>query len=158
MPNTKETIPPCGLYCGVCAIYNAHQSNGVKSKKLALAIYKRRAGLSSSSDIDIEDIKCDGCRSNNLFVYCKECNIRECADTKGYEGCYQCEDFPCEHIDNFPVPEGRKTILNSIPNWKKLGTEKWIKAEEAKYTCKECGNKMFRGAIRCQKCRAELNL
>lgn len=156
--NIKETISPCGLYCGVCAIYNAHQKNDVKSKKLALAVYKKRAKLPPSSNLGIQDIKCDGCRSNNLFAYCKECKIRDCADTKGYEGCYQCEEFPCQNIDNFPIPEAKKIILSSIPTWKKLGTEKWIQTEEAKYTCKECGNVMFRGATRCQKCRTDLKL
>ncbi len=30
----KEFLAPCGLYCGVCAIYIAHRDNNQKFKEL----------------------------------------------------------------------------------------------------------------------------
>ena len=154
----NEKISPCGLYCGVCAIYNAHQRDDLKLKKLALAVYKKRANLSAEAGPGIRDIECGGCRSANLFAFCRECIIRECNDKKGYEGCYQCGEFPCSHIDKFPIPEAREIILRSIPEWKEKGTDKWVRSVEDRYTCKECGGRIFRGITRCPECRARLYL
>ncbi len=151
--DTDKKLSPCGLYCGVCAIYSAHQSNDLKYKKIALAIYKKGTRNASIPDLQISDIKCDGCRSNNIFVYCGKCQIRYCADSKGYVGCHQCEKFPCRHIDNFPVPEVRKTIIQAINDWRQLGTKNWLSAENKKYTCTICNSRMFRGATRCITCR-----
>ncbi|OQY42372.1 MAG: hypothetical protein B6240_14040 [Desulfobacteraceae bacterium 4572_87] len=50
---------------------------------------------------------------------------------------------------------GKKVILRSIPYWKEVGTEKFIEAEEARYICSECGNKVFRGVIKCNKCKTK---
>ncbi len=151
-----EIISPCGLYCGVCAIYTAHQKNDLKSKKLALAVYKKRANLEASANLSVDDIKCNGCRSNNIFQYCQACKIRDCANKKGYEGCYSCKEFPCRHIEAFPIPAAKELIKNTIPLWGEIGTEKWVQTQEEKYTCNGCGIKMFRGATRCSSCRNKL--
>ena len=34
----------------------------------------------------------------------------------------------------------------------------WIADEEDRYVCPECGNKLFRGAARCNKCKATVYL
>lgn len=39
-----------------------------------------------------------------------------------------------------------------------VGTEKWIRNEEARYVCPECGNKVLRGAVRCNQCKVKLDL
>ena len=31
-------------------------------------------------------------------------------------------------------------------------------SEEARYVCPECGNKVFRGAVRCNQCKVKLSL
>jgi predicted RNA-binding Zn-ribbon protein involved in translation (DUF1610 family) len=46
--------------------------------------------------------------------------------------------------------------LRSIAHWREVGTQKWIEEEEARHTCPHCGTKFFRGALRCNRCRAEL--
>lgn len=152
----KEIISPCGLYCGVCAIYTAHQKGDLKSKKLALAIYKSRAKSDATASLGVDDIKCDGCRSKNVFKYCQVCEIRNCANRNGFESCHQCKEFPCKHIEAFPIPPAKDIIKNTIPLWKEMGTEKWIQYQEEKYTCKNCGTKMFRGASRCGSCHQEI--
>ena len=53
---------------------------------------------------------------------------------------------------------GKKVILRAVPYWKEVGTEKFIEDEEALYLCPACGNKVFRGAVKCNKCKAELDL
>ncbi len=53
---------------------------------------------------------------------------------------------------------GKKVILRAIPYWRQVGTEKWIKDEEARYICPECNNKLFRGVVKCNECKAKLDL
>jgi len=146
----KELLAPCGLYCGVCAIYIADRDNNQKFKERLVNVYKP---LSKT----VDDIKCKGCLSDkkeDLFGYCQLCTIRDCIQTKKINGCYECNDFPCKHIENFPVPGGKKVILKAIYSWKEIGTEKWVKEEEERYHCPECNNPMFREfkTKRCNKC------
>ncbi len=102
------------------------------------------------------DIQCRGCMSDLVFKYCRVCPIRECALGKKLEGCYQCPEFPCAHIQKFPFPAGKQEILAAVPEWRKLGTEKWVAGQEAKHVCPKCGSKTFRGARRCPKCKEPL--
>jgi predicted RNA-binding Zn-ribbon protein involved in translation (DUF1610 family) len=48
--------------------------------------------------------------------------------------------------------------LRSIPYRRQFGTTTWVEAEEARYYCPHCGNKLFRGAMRCNQCKAEQDL
>jgi Protein of unknown function (DUF3795) len=148
----NNLLAPCGLYCGVCAIYIAHKNQNDKFKKLLVDVYKPFTK-------EIEDIQCTGCLSNDIkFAHCQECSIRNCVQKKGYEGCHECSKFPCWRIKSFPTEEARKNMLRAIPRWKKLGTEKWVEEEEARNLCQNCGKKLFRGARRCNGCKTEVKL
>lgn len=153
---------PCGLYCGVCAIYIAHRDNNIKFKERLVELYKGgfsdKGSLPNSAELTVEDIRCDGCLSGETFMHCRQCEIRSCATKKGYAGCHQCGDFPCRHIDAFPMTVGKKVILRTIPHRRRFGTENWIVSEEARYLCPECGHKVFRGAQKCNRCRTSLDL
>ena len=148
MDEKRTLAPPCGLYCGVCAIYIAHRDNNQKLKERLPQLY----------GVTLEEIKCEGCLSDNVFVYCRSCPIKSCAAEKGIEGCHRCVDFPCKHIDDFPIPVGKKVILRAVPEWRALGTELWIEAEEKRYRCPHCGYKLFRGARKCRNCSEEVDV
>ncbi|MFX0103329.1 MAG: DUF3795 domain-containing protein [Candidatus Hodarchaeota archaeon] len=152
MTVNKDLLAPCGLYCGVCSIQIAYRDKNPKFKRALMKIY-------SSFVKSEDDIKCTGCMSDGvLFDYCKSCPIRDCVKKKGFEGCYQCDEFPCKFIKRFPIPVGKKVIMRTIPEWKELGTEKWVEAEEKRYRCPECGNPLFRGAKRCNKCKIAVDV
>jgi predicted RNA-binding Zn-ribbon protein involved in translation (DUF1610 family) len=91
-------------------------------------------------------------------MHCRQCEIRACTEKKGYEGCHQCGEFPCRNIETFPMTVGKRVILRAIPYWREVGTEKWVEDEEARYVCPECGNKVFRGAVKCNQCKAKLDV
>jgi len=162
MAINPDFVSPCGLYCGVCAIHIADQDKNEKFKKRLVELYKGgipgKGTLPNSENLTTTDIKCNGCLSDNLFMHCKQCDIRDCIKEKGYDGCHKCNEFPCKHIDNFAMAVGKKVILRSVPYRKKYGTQKWIENEEARYFCPECGNKVFRGVVTCNKCKAMLDL
>jgi hypothetical protein len=162
MTINPDLLAPCGLYCGVCAIYIAHREDNQKFKERLLTLYKGgvegKGTLPNSETLSTEDIRCRGCLSDDLFMHCRQCEIRACTKRKGFTGCHQCNEFPCGHIDHFPMTVGKKVILRAIPYWREVGTEKWIEDEEARYHCPDCGNQVFRGAVKCNHCKANLDL
>jgi hypothetical protein len=162
MKINPDFISPCGLYCGVCAIYIAHRDNNRKLKEKLLSLYQGgtpgKGTLPNSENLSIEDIKCCGCLSDDRFMHCQQCEVRDCTQQKGYTGCHQCDDFPCQFIENFPMAVGKKVILRTVPYRRKHGTEKWIQDEEARYFCPDCGYKVFRGAMKCNQCKVNLDL
>jgi len=162
MEINPDFASPCGLYCGVCAIYIAHRDNNQKLKQGLVALYKGgvpgKGTLPGSENLTQEDIRCGGCLSDDRFMHCEQCEIRKCAQDKGYEGCHQCDEFPCRLIEDFPMAVGKKVILRAVPYRRKVGTRKWMEDEEARYVCPQCGNRVFRGAVKCNKCKMLLDL
>ncbi len=162
MKINPDFVAPCGLYCGVCAIYIAHRDDNQKFKERLVNVYKGevpgKGKLQNSETLSVEDIQCGGCLSDNPFIYCKRCEIRDCTKEKGYTGCHECDEFPCQYIEDFPMAVGKRVILRAIPYWREVGTEKWIQDEETRYICPECGNKVFRGVVKCNQCKAKLDL
>jgi len=138
----SELVSPCGLYCGVCGIYRATATGDEQLKEKLARAYG-----------DTPDkINCGGCLSKSVYWYCAVCAIKSCTQEKGYTGCHQCESFPCDKIENFPVPEGKSNILRAIPIWRELGTEAFIQAEEKLFSCASCGTRLFRGAKKYRQC------
>jgi hypothetical protein len=131
------------LYCGVCGVYIAHRDDNDKFKERLATVY----GVTPA------EVRCGGCLSSDPFGYCRTCPIKACAREKGYASCHQCGGFPCELIENFPLPVGKRVIMRAIPQWREMGTEKWVEAEETRYVCPHCSAKLFRGAQRCRECK-----
>ena len=152
----KEILAPCGLYCGVCAIYIADRTDNLKFKEAIAKSKVYRAFVNT-----IEDVKCRGCQSENIneiFGYCRECKIRDCVQKNGFVSCHECKDVPCKWLESFPIPVGRKVIMRALPYWKEHGTLKWIEHEENRYKCPECGNSLYRGATKCNACKIKLSV
>jgi predicted RNA-binding Zn-ribbon protein involved in translation (DUF1610 family) len=156
MKTNPNLLAPCGLYCGVCGIYYATRDKNNKFMERLLGIYQ--AKIPGLEKISIADLRCEGCLSDQTSIFCSACAIKDCARKKDISGCHECNAFPCAFIENFPMPVGKKVILRTIPYWRKCGTEKFVADEEARYTCPNCGNKIFRGAKRCNKCKIPLDL
>jgi hypothetical protein len=156
MDINPEIIPPCGLYCGMCRMYQATQANDYSVLGRLAKIYSRR--VPELAPLQAEDLCCDGCRSERKSIFCRNCSIRDCALEKGYLGCHECTDFPCELISEFPIPEGRKVIMRAIPFWSAHGTQAWIAAEEVRYRCPACDHRLYRGARGCPECSAPVDL
>jgi len=161
MKINPDFIAPCGLYCGVCAVYIAHRDDNRKLKERLVHLYQGKTGkgrVPNSERLSVDDIQCGGCLSEEPFVFCRQCEIKNCTQEKGYAGCHECDEFPCRYIENFPMSVGKKVILRAIPHWREVGTDKWVQDEEARYICPECGNKVFRGVMKCNKCKVALDL
>lgn len=157
-----EFISPCSLYCGVCAIHIADRDDNDKLKEKLVNLYQgkglAKGTLPNSKHLSKSEIRCKGCLSNERFMHCQQCPIRDCTKDKGLEGCHQCIEFPCTYIDNFPMAVGKKVILRAVPERRELGTGKWVESEERRYHCPGCQNKVFRGAMTCNRCKLVLDL
>ncbi len=162
MKPNPDFISPCGLYCGVCAIHIAHRDNNEKFKNSLVGLYKGgvsgKGTLPNSEDLSTKDIHCQGCLSQDLFMHCTQCEIRDCTAKKEITGCHECDEFPCQIITDFPMAVGKKVMLRSIPHRRTVGTQQWVQDEEARYFCPECNNKVFRGVVTCNRCKAKLDL
>jgi hypothetical protein len=162
MPTNPDFLSPCGLYCGVCAIHIAHRDNNIKLKERLVNLYRGgtpgKGTLPNSETLSTEDIRCNGCLSDDRFMHCRQCEIRNCTEQKGYSGCHECNEFPCGHTNNFSMTVGKKVILRAVPYRRECGTETWVRDEEARYICPECNNKVFRGAMKCNQCKVQLDL
>ncbi len=143
-------ISPCGLYCGVCAVFIAHRDGNEK--------FKRR--LAKFYGVEPEQVHCEGCRGPQeaLFSYCRTCPIRTCAAEKGLSGCHRCSEFPCVHIEAVELPVGKRVMLRAVPRRREVDDLRWAREEEERYRCPECGCPQFRGASRCRKCGIDLDL
>jgi len=156
MDINPDYLAPCGLYCGVCAILQATRDDNQKFKERLVGVY--RGNLPGLENLRPEDIHCRGCLSEEPFIYCRECAIKDCTKSKKIKGCHECDDFPCSLIEDFPIPVGKRVILRAIPYWRQVGTEKWVRDEEARYNCPNCGHSLFRGAKRCNRCKTDVDL
>jgi hypothetical protein len=151
-----EHLAPCGLYCGVCRIHQATQENDLAYLERLAKVYARR--FPEIASVPAGELLCDGCLSPRRFPTCQECAIRECCQQKGYEGCHECLDFPCGRVHEFPMPVGRRVIMRAVHYRRAHGTEQWVLAEEKRYQCPGCGQKLFRGARQCRHCGAAVDV
>lgn len=149
-------LSPCGLYCGVCSVYYATRDNNDSFLEKLLGFYQNQ--IPGLEKISIEDLRCQGCLSEKTSFFCGACNIKECTHQKGYSGCHECDDFPCTHIEEFPIPVGKKVVLRSVPYRREHGTQKWVQDEETRYICSQCEHVLFRGAKQCNKCKTPVDL
>jgi predicted RNA-binding Zn-ribbon protein involved in translation (DUF1610 family) len=145
---SPELLAPCGLYCGLCAIMIADRDENAALKEKLAGLY----------GVTVDDLHCKGCKSDAKFGYCQFCPIRNCTEERGFEGCYQCDEWPCNLIEQFPMPVGKKVMMRVVPAWKELGTEAWVESELEHYRCPSCGQAQFRGAKRCRNCKTDLAL
>jgi hypothetical protein len=156
LAHQPETLAPCGLYCGVCKIYQATQAGDHRYLERLVRVYARRFPEIRSACAD--DLLCDGCLSARRSLTCRDCQIRRCTQSKGLQGCHQCQDFPCTYIAEFPMPVGKKVILRAVPYWRRHGTQAWVEAEEQRYHCPTCSGALFRGARQCPTCNSQVDV
>jgi len=97
----------------------------------------------------IKAFNCKGCREQKgQILKFPVCKTYECVTSKGYEFCYECEDFPCEMLQpivNFEIfaPHNSK-VYNSVMI-QKIGLEEWNEVCEEKSTLYYQGKKIRYG-------------
>ena len=89
-----DLAAPCGLYCGACSIRAA-----VKGGDTALLeMIASGVGKHLGRPVGVADLTCEGCLSDVLGAPCRQCTIRDCAQSKGVTHCSRCVCHRFEHL------------------------------------------------------------
>ena len=107
----SEMIACCGLNCAACEAYLATAANDqVELEKIA---EKWRAEY-NAPDITVAQVSCLGCSNSTgpWCGHCGDCDIRACAQGRGYATCAECAEYPCELLSGFLelVPPARANL------------------------------------------------
>ena len=123
----KQMTAPCGLDCFNCPVYLANENEGLRKK------------ISENLGIPLEQAVCQGCRNEKGTIGCLNmvgpCNVYRCIQKKGVEFCFECPDFPCDHLHPYAdkasqVPHNTKVF--NLCLIKKMGLERWAKDKAKK--------------------------
>lgn len=127
----------CGLYCGACPSY-----------------YKGT---------------CLGCRSEDKAQNRKSkwnCKIRKCCiNEKEVQHCGECSDFICaliskklidSHPNNYKF-HYRHEIPNNLDQIINMNANDWLKRQEEKWKCEECGGDIVFYQYKCMECEKKYN-
>lgn len=139
----KTLVSVCGLFCISCGIYTSTQENNTEN------LHR----IADRTKIPFADIKCNGCRSETLTAYCKNCHMRKCAAEKGIDFCGECTDYPCQELKEFQsqMPH-RAELWKSQQRIKEIGWEKWYLEMAEYYSCKACGTMNGWYDFKCRNC------
>lgn len=125
----KKLIAWCGMNCGICYAYLREKN------------------------------RCPGCRylNKNMPISIANCKIRNCKYIKNKEVkfCFECNDFPCKPLLNLDKRYRTKYQMSEIENLKIIkdqGLEKFLKWQELKYKCKQCGGIICVHKKKCLNC------
>jgi hypothetical protein len=106
-----EMIAPCGLNCAGCEAYIATVANDQAELEKIAAKWRTEY---NAPDITVAGVTCLGCASSTgpWCGHCAECEIRACAQGRGYVTCAECADYPCEQLTGFlaMVPPARENL------------------------------------------------
>ncbi len=110
----------CGLFCGDCEIYIAYSTEDTnKQQKIAKA-----TGKVKGRDILPDQVKCLGCKGSMASVWRTSCAIRACAEERGLEFCYQCQNFACDKLQKFF--ERHSEARDNLRKISKIGPDAWL--------------------------------
>ena len=140
----KSMIAFCGLYCAECPNHKGIIADMARDlrKELRAVRYDQMADylstLSWFKDFenyedaykvlgDMVKLRCNkGCKDGGGNPSCK---IRKCAQKKGFEGCWKCDEFKtCDKLKFLEHAHGTGHLKN-LASLKKNGPEEFIKGK-----------------------------
>jgi len=135
----------CGLYCGACEVLRANKTNRIEEAATAWGM-------------KAEDLLCHGCKSEVNSIYCRDCEIKDCARTKGVEFCFECFDYPCQYLTDLQKDEDphHAVILDNLDKIKESGRDNWLEEQNKRWSCKACGAETGWYDSKCRNCGAEV--
>ena len=149
--NLKQLVGICGIYCGTCPMYLVPRYHDLEF----IDKNSREYGLPA------EEIRCDGCLSDQLFPPCRVCRhgFRQCAREKNATWCFQCQDFPCSRLQSFldiHVVDGishHAKLIEELQYMKERGIEDWLEKQDREGRCPKCGRVPYWFDRKCTNCQ-----
>lgn len=130
----KNLIGGCGIYCGACDHYLAHTLEGAHLIQTDTPMGEK-----------LSTHPCGGCKhtdSEQICIYCRDCEIRLCTIEKQIDSCAQCGTFPCGKIKEF---DGsfllhKDEAYKAVQKFNQLGARGWLEKQQKRWSCKQCGH------------------
>ncbi len=137
MKNEEEELTAyCGLYCGDCFGYKGTIPDLARDLRKELRKYKFDSVAKVIPFKEFKNyeecyaclggmvrLRCKGCRGGSRSKFC---NIAKCVIKKGFEGCWECDEFQdCKKL-NFLEPVHKDAVLKNLRRIKQVGVSEWI--------------------------------
>ncbi|MCL5949833.1 MAG: DUF3795 domain-containing protein [Candidatus Bathyarchaeota archaeon] len=130
---TAELIAPCGMNCGICKAYLAY-THGIPRQRGKVT-------------------HCAGClpRAKNCYIKrgCKKLSKHQ------IQSCHQCDTMPCKHLDHLDKRYRERYGMSMVENLKMIkaeGMDAFLKNQEEKYRCSNCGGVVCVHDGKCYSC------
>ena len=97
---------PCGLYCGICSDYASGECHGC-------------------------GCECGGCAAS---YHHSQCEIYQCAGSRGLASCAVCDDLACTQLVQFahdPVWITHGPVIDNLERIRLIGPAAWVEEQEA---------------------------
>jgi hypothetical protein len=122
-------IAPCGINCRLCRAYTRDKN------------------------------VCPGCHGDDALKMksCLNCKIKNCDNlVKGqFEYCFDCGEYPCarlSHLDKRYRTRYGTSVLDNLLSIKNFGITDFVKNENKKWACPECGSMLCMHQPQCLSC------
>lgn len=121
MDTKADLVAPCGMNCAICSAYLAG-TRDIKQKGIRMSY-------------------CRGCRPRNkkcAFLK-KQCSLLSIGTVNF---CFECQGFPCDRltaIDKRYRERYRMSMLDNLVFIRENGIDAFLKKEEEKWRCPDCG-------------------
>jgi len=100
----------CGIDCTRCKTFRATINDDNEMRKTVKGYYEE-----IGNNIEIKDLNCFGCRSDDMLSGCAGCPYMKCGKEKGLKRCDECSEYPCEslqwYIEKYIKPSMEKFII-----------------------------------------------
>jgi len=132
----RKLITYCGAFCGSCTGYRGRIGAMVaKDLREIIAPYAEWVPQYEKINFNFEDFLkgLDYFADETSGAYCKvackdgggaPCKVKPCAQERGVEICYECEEFPCEHFSW--ILERYPERLEDCKRYRELGLDAWL--------------------------------
>ncbi len=142
----KRLAAVCGLFCPACSVFIGTNEDPKRLEVLAQRLKR-----------PVEDLSCNGCRTEKRCFYCRTvCTMAKCAAEKKMDFCGRCPEYPCQNLKTFQAEMPHRIELwKSQERIKEAGYEKWYAEMIEHYSCPKCRTINSAYDLKCRKCGEE---
>ncbi|MEA2066589.1 MAG: DUF3795 domain-containing protein [Thermotogota bacterium] len=95
----------------------------------------------------------------NVSVFCRNCELKQCALDHHVEVCSECNEYPCEKLQAFKNDDSphHSAIFKNLDSLKELGIKKWLENQKNRWSCPQYGTSFSWYDRECEECGHELH-
>ena len=86
--------------------------------KASTGVIKGKCGTDCSVCQFKDKFHCSGCHNQNGKIFWGECDIYQCAASKGFQHCGQCKELPCQNLTKFIANGHNPNRMANLLKWK----------------------------------------